>query len=164
MTKKDKQKRVPLSESEKRNTYVVAKVTRAQKDHITTTAHKCGMTVSDYILSVAYGYHPKYRLTPSQQVICNEIVGVRNDIRKFFGNLKTLSTKERQEMMRRYSFIIEWGKLLITTLNKLNPIVEKLIGENSVPSITHDTTRNTTHHTTHNTNTNPNPNLKDKEL
>ena len=51
------------SSKETRNVFIGAKVTPTQKEQIKSLAAECGMTVSDYLLSCAYNFKPKARLT-----------------------------------------------------------------------------------------------------
>ena len=56
------------SSKETRSVFIGAKVTLTQKEHIKSLAGQCGMTVSDYILSRAYNFKPKARLTKEEAV------------------------------------------------------------------------------------------------
>ena len=57
------------SSKETRNVFIGAKVTPTQKEQIKSLAGQCGMTVSDYILSRAYNFKPKARLTKEEAVL-----------------------------------------------------------------------------------------------
>ena len=57
------------SSKETRSVFIGAKVTLTQKEHIKSLAGQCGMTVSDYILSRAYNFKPKARLTKEEAVL-----------------------------------------------------------------------------------------------
>ena len=58
------------SSKETRSVFIGAKVTPTQKKHIKSLAGQCGMTVSDYILSRAYNFKPKARLTKKKLLCC----------------------------------------------------------------------------------------------
>ena len=49
---------------EKRDSTISFRVSKSQREKITSLARECGMSLSDYVLSRAYEYEPKVRLTP----------------------------------------------------------------------------------------------------
>ena len=57
----------------RRTVFIGAKVTPRQKEHIKSLAEQCGMTVSDYILSCAYNFKPKARLTKEEAALLQNI-------------------------------------------------------------------------------------------
>ena len=61
------------SPKETRSVFVGAKVTPSQRDHIKSLAEQCGMTVSDYILSCAYNFKPKARLTKEEAALLQNL-------------------------------------------------------------------------------------------
>ena len=62
------------SPKETRSVFVGAKVTPSQRDHIKSLAKQCGMTVSDYILSCAYNFKPKARLTKEEAALLQNLL------------------------------------------------------------------------------------------
>ena len=64
------------SPKETRSVFVGAKVTPSQRDHIKSLAKQCGMTVSDYILSCAYNFKPKARLTKEEAALLQNLDNV----------------------------------------------------------------------------------------
>lgn len=58
------------SSNETRCVFIGAKVTPRQKEHIKSLAAQCGMTLSDYILSCAYNFKPRARLTKKKRHCC----------------------------------------------------------------------------------------------
>ena len=54
---------------EKRDSTISFRVSKSQREKITSIANECGMSLSDYVLSRAYGYEPKVRLTPEQEAV-----------------------------------------------------------------------------------------------
>ena len=79
------------SSKETRNVFIGAKVTPTQKEYIKLMAAQCGMTVSDYILSRAYNFKPKARLTKEEAVLLQNLDDCRSDLVKFMvGWLKEL--------------------------------------------------------------------------
>ena len=61
------------SSKETRNVFIGAKVTPTQKEHIKSLAGQCGMTVSDYLLSCAYNFKPKARLTKEEAALLQNL-------------------------------------------------------------------------------------------
>ena len=57
----------------KRTVFIGAKVTPQQKEEIQARAQQCGMTVSDYILSCAYNFKPKARLTKEEAALLQNL-------------------------------------------------------------------------------------------
>ena len=70
------------SSKETRSVFIGAKVTLTQKEHIKSLARQCGMTVSDYILSRAYNFKPKARLTKEEAVLLQNLDDCRSDLVK----------------------------------------------------------------------------------
>ena len=71
------------SPKETRSVFVGAKVTPSQRDHIKSLAEQCGMTVSDYILSCAYNFKPKARLTKEEAALLQNLDNCRSDLVKY---------------------------------------------------------------------------------
>ena len=83
------------SSKETRNVFIGAKVTPTQKEQIKSLAGQCGMTVSDYILSRAYNFKPKARLTKEEAVLLQNLDDCRSDLVKYTSALHGMSTKQR---------------------------------------------------------------------
>ena len=66
------------SSKETRSVFIGAKVTPTQKEHIKSLAGQCSMTVSDYILSRAYNFKPKARLTKEEAVLLQNLDDCRS--------------------------------------------------------------------------------------
>ena len=62
---------------EKRDSTISFRVSKSQREKITSIANECGMSLSDYVLSRAYGYEPKVRLTPEQEAVREQLVIAR---------------------------------------------------------------------------------------
>ena len=71
------------SSKETRNVFIGAKVTPTQKEHIKSLAGQCGMTVSDYLLSCAYNFKPKARLTKEEAALLQNLDDCRSDLVKY---------------------------------------------------------------------------------
>ena len=68
---------------EKRDSTISFRVSKSQREKITGLAGECGMNLSDYVLSRAYGYEPKVRLTPEQEAVREQLVIARSDYAKY---------------------------------------------------------------------------------
>lgn len=100
------------SSKETRNVFVGAKVTPSQKEHIKSLAAQCGMTVSDYILSCAYNFKPKARLTKEEAALLQNLDDCRLDLVRYTSALHGMSTKQRMTMFNQLPFMIGWLKEL----------------------------------------------------
>ena len=83
------------SPKETRSVFVGAKVTPSQRDHIKSLAEQCGMTVSDYILSCAYNFKPKARLTKEEAALLQNLDNCRSDLVKYTLSLIHISEPTR---------------------------------------------------------------------
>lgn len=82
------------SSKETRNVFIGAKVTPTQKEQIKSLAGQCGMTVSDYILSRAYNFKPKARLTKEEAVLLQNLDDCRSDLVKYTSALHGMSKSD----------------------------------------------------------------------
>ena len=96
------------SSKETRNVFIGAKVTPTQKEYIKSLASKCGMTVSDYLLSCAYNFKPKARLTKEEAALLQNLDDCRSDLVKYTSALHGLSTKQRVAMFTQIPFMVGW--------------------------------------------------------
>ena len=83
------------SSKETRNVFIGAKVTPTQKEYIKSMATQCGMTISDYLLSCAYNFKPKVRLTKEEAALLQNLDDCRADLVKYTSALHGMSTKQR---------------------------------------------------------------------
>lgn len=68
---------------EKHDSTISFRVSKSQREKITSIANECGMSLSDYVLSRAYEYEPKVRLTPEQEAVREQLVIARSDYAKY---------------------------------------------------------------------------------
>lgn len=108
---------ISTSPKETRSVFVGAKVTPAQKEHIRSLAEKCGMTVSDYLLSCAYNFKPKARLTKEEAALLQNLDNCRSDLVKYTSALHGMSAKQRMILFNQLPFMTGW-------LGRLAPIAE----------------------------------------
>ena len=119
----------PASPKETRSVFVGAKVTPSQRDHIKSLAEQCGMTVSDYILSCAYNFKPKARLTKEEAALLQNLDDCRSDLIKYTSALHGMSTKQRMAMFNQIPFMVGWlkelGNVAENVCQFLNAVKEK---------------------------------------
>ena len=117
------------SSKETRSVFIGAKVTPTQKEHIKSLAGQCSMTVSDYILSRAYNFKPKARLTKEEAALLQNLDDCRSDLIKYTSALHGMSTKQRMTMFNQIPFMMGWlkelGNVAENICQFLNAVKEK---------------------------------------
>ena len=119
---------------ETRSVFVGAKVTPSQRDHIKSLAEQCGMTVSDYILSWAYNFKPKARLTKEEAVLLQNLDDCRSDLVKYTSALHGMSTKQRMVMFNQIPFMVGWLKELGNVAENICQFLNAVKEKNKIPS------------------------------
>ena len=122
------------SPKETRSVFVGAKVTPSQRDHIKSLAEQCGMTVSDYILSCAYNFKPKARLTKKEVALLQNLDNCRSDLVKYTSALHGMSTKQRMVMFNQIPFMIGWLGELSNVAEGVCQFLEAVKEKNRIPS------------------------------
>ena len=122
------------SSKETRNVFVGAKVTLSQKEHIKSLAAQCSMTVSDYILSCAYNFKPKARLTKEEAVLLQNLDDCRLDLVRYTSALHGMSTKQRMTMFNQIPFMIGWLKELGNVAESVCQFLNAVREQNKIPS------------------------------
>lgn len=122
------------SSKETRNVFVGAKVTPSQKEHIKSLAAQCGMTVSDYILSCAYNFKPKARLTKEEAALLQNLDDCRLDLVRYTSALHGMSTKQRMAMFNQIPFMIGWLKELGNVAESVCQFLNAVREQNKIPS------------------------------
>lgn len=120
---------------EKRDSTISFRVSKSQREKITRAANKCGMNLSDYVLSRAYEYEPKVRLTPEQEAIREQLVIARSDYAKYTSMLNTMSQDERRAMFRNQSWMIGALRLLGKTADMITRLIKKHFAPNRIPAV-----------------------------
>ena len=120
--------------SETRSVFIGAKVTPRQKEYIKSQAEQCGMTVSDYLLSRAYDYHPKTRLTKEEAVLLQNLDDCRSDLVKYTSALHGMSTKQRVAMFNQIPFMVGWLKELGNVAESVCQFLNAAKEQNKIPS------------------------------
>ena len=122
------------SPKETRSVFVGAKVTPSQRDHIKSLAEQCGMTVSDYILSRAYNFKPKARLTKEEAALLQNLDDCRSDLIKYTSALHGMSTKQRMAMFNQIPFMVGWLKELGNVAENICQFLNAVKEKNKIPS------------------------------
>ena len=122
------------SPKETRSVFVGAKVTPSQRDHIKLLAEQCGITVSDYILSCAYNFKPKARLTKEEAVLLQNLDDCRSDLVKYTSALHGMSTKQRMVMFNQIPFMVGWLKELGNVAENICQFLNAVKEKNKIPS------------------------------
>lgn len=122
------------SPKETRSVFVGAKVTPSQRDHIKSLAEQCGMTVSDYILSCAYNFKPKARLTKEEAALLQNLDNCRSDLVKYTSALRGMSTKQRMILFNQAPFMVGWLKELGNIAESVCQFLNAVKERNKIPS------------------------------
>ena len=122
------------SSKETRNVFIGAKVTPTQKEQIKSLAGQCGMTVSDYILSCAYNFKPKARLTKEVAVLLQNLDDCRSDLVKYTSALHGMSTKQRMVMFNQIPFMVGWLKELGNVAESVSQYLNAVKEKNKIPT------------------------------
>lgn len=132
---------------EKRDSTISFRVSQSQREKITGFAKECGMNLSDYVLSRAYGYEPKLRLTPEQEAVREQLVIARSDYAKYTSMLNAMSQDERRKMFRNQPWMINALRLLGKTADRITRLIKKHFAPNRIPTVKIETVQETTSET-----------------
>ena len=121
------------SSNETRCVFIGAKVTPRQKEHIKSLAAQCGMTVSDYILSCAYNFKPRARLTKEEAALLQNLDDCRSDLVKYTSALHGMSTKQRMTMFNQIPFMVGWLKELGNVAESVCQFLSAVKEHNKIP-------------------------------
>ena len=119
---------------EKRDSTISFRVSKSQREQIEHIAGKCGMTLSDYVLSRAYCYEPKARLTPEQEVVREQLVIARSDYARYTSMLNAMPQDERRAMFRNQPWMIGTLMLLGRTADRITRVLKQYFAPNRIPS------------------------------
>ncbi len=109
------------------------RVSESQRKRIETLAAQCGMNRSEYLLSRAYGYEPKARLTPAQTAVRDQLIITRSDYAKYTSMLNGMRLSDRMAMFRNQPWMIEALRRLDRTAKLLTDIINKYFSPNRIP-------------------------------
>lgn len=120
---------------EKRDSTISFRVSKSQRKKIKSIANECGMNLSDYVLSRAYEYEPKVRLTPEQEAVREQLVIARSDYAKYTSMLNAMSQDERRAMFRNQQWMIGALRLLGKTADMITRLIKKHFAPNLIPAV-----------------------------
>lgn len=120
---------------EKRDSTISFRVSKSQRKKIKSIANECGMNLSDYVLSRAYEYEPKVRLTPEQEAVREQLVIARSDYAKYTSMLNAMSQDERRAMFRNQQWMIGALRLLGKTADMITRLIKKHFAPNRIPAV-----------------------------
>ena len=92
------------------------------------------MTVSDYILSCAYNFKPKARLTKEEAALLQNLDNCRSDLVKYTSALHGMSTKQRMVMFNQIPFMVGWLGELSNVAEGVCQFLEAVKEKNRIPS------------------------------
>ncbi len=117
------------------------RVSESQRKRIETVAAQCGMNRSEYLLSRAYGYKPKARLTFAQTKVRDELIIARSDYAKYTSMLNAMPQQERMAMFRNQPWMIEALSRLRRTAELITEIINRYFSPNRVPGTSSETNK-----------------------
>lgn len=109
------------------------RVSKSQRELIEKLADRCSMNRSEYLLSRAFGYEPKERLTYAQTKVRDEFIIARSDYAKYTSMLNAMPQHERMAMFRNQPWMIEALRRLDRTAELITDIINKYFSPNRVP-------------------------------
>lgn len=124
---------------ERRRSTMSFRVSESQRKRIETLAAQCGMNRSEYLLSRAYGYNPKARLTFAQTKVRDELIIARSDYAKYTSMLNAMPQHERMAMFRNQPWMIETLSCLRRTADLITEIINRYFSPNRVPGTSSET-------------------------
>lgn len=119
---------------QKRDSTISFRVSRSQRERIKSLADDCGMSLSDYVLSRAYGYDPKPRLTPVQEDVRRELIIARSDYARYTAMLNSMPQEERKAMFRNSRWMGETLRLLGVTAERITRVLKRYFSANRIPA------------------------------
>lgn len=124
---------------ERRSSTMSFRVNESQRKRIETLAAQCGMNRSDYLLSRAYGYKPKARLTFAQTKVRDELIIARSDYAKYTSMLNAMPQHERMAMFRNQPWMIEALSRLRRTAELITDIIDRYFSPNRTQGTSSET-------------------------
>lgn len=125
----------------RRRTTMSFRVSKSQREKIEKLAARCGMNRSEYLLSRAYGYKPKARLTFAQTKVRDELIIARNDYAKYTSMLNAMPQHERMAMFRNQPWMTEALVRLRRTSELITDIINRYFSPNREPGASSETNK-----------------------
>lgn len=129
----------PNENGGRRRSTMSFRVSESQRKQIENFAAQCGMNCSEYLLSRAYGYKPKARLTQAQTTVRNELIIARSDYAKYTSMLNAMPQRERMAMFRNQPWMIEALVRLRRTSELITDIINRYFSPNRTPGTSSET-------------------------
>ena len=129
----------PNENGGRRRSTMSFRVSKSQREKIEKLAAQCGMNRSEYLLSRAYGYHPKARLTFAQTKVRDELIIARSDYVKYTSMLNAMPQHERMAMFRNQPWMTEALVRLHRTSELITNIINRYFSPNRVPGTSSET-------------------------
>ena len=119
---------------QRRDSTISFRVSKSQRMRIESLADECGMSLSDYVLSRAYGYDPKPRLTPIQEDVRQELIIARSDYARYTAMLNSMPQEERKAMFRNSRWMGETLRVLGVTADRITRVLKRYFSANRIPA------------------------------
>ncbi len=129
----------PNENGGRRRSTMSFRVSESQRKRIENLAAQCGMNRSEYLLSRAYGYKPKARLTFAQTKVRDELIIARSDYAKYTSMLNAMPQHERMAMFRNQPWMTEALSRLHKTAELITDIINRYFSPNRVPGTLSET-------------------------
>lgn len=129
----------PNENGGRRRSAMSFRVSKSQREKIENLAAQCGMNRSEYLLSRAYGYKPKARLTFAQTKVRDELIIARSDYTKYTSMLNAMPQHERMAMFRNQPWMTEALVRLHRTSELITDIINRYFSPNRVPGTSSET-------------------------
>lgn len=129
----------PNENGGRRRSTMSFRVSESQRKWIEKLAGQCGMNRSEYLLSRAYGYKPKARLTPAQTAVRDQLIIARSDYTKYTSMLNAMPQTERMAMFRNQPWMIEALWRLGRMAELITDIINRYFSPNRVPGASSET-------------------------
>lgn len=122
-----------LQPTDKRKFNACAKCTGQQLNTIKQLADKCGMTVSNYLLSRALNYEPKERLDKEDKDRLDNLIVIRSDYARYLGQLKSMSPERRSVLFNTFTNVRDTANEIQKTLPEVNLLIDAWRKKNPIP-------------------------------
>lgn len=129
----------PNENSGRRRSTMSFRVNESQRKRIEGLAAQCGMNRSQYLLSRAYGYKPKARLTFAQTKVRDELIIARSDYVKYTSMLNAMPQHERMAMFRNQPWMTGALSSLRRTANLITEIINRYFSPNRISGTSYET-------------------------
>lgn len=129
----------PNENGGRRRSTMSFRVSKSQREKIENLAAQCGMNRSEYLLSRAYGYKPKARLTFAQTKVRDELIIARSDYTKYTSMLNAMPQHERMAMFRNQPWMTEALVRLHRASELITDIINRYFSPNRVPGTSSET-------------------------